>query len=288
MEVLRGKFLAIMASRAYTQFEPEELRELYDGCKRYMKSEDPGLTQADYLSLMEMLFYVGVYLCDDVECQVLYNTFRDRFGEDSPRLYAMKATLLQINEGDAAAIAFIQSLTEQSLEIDTDSMSYVLLQKKLLSMQRRDHDKEWLIRQLLLLIEKFPIDPELWTVAGQTYFELGQFDRAAYCFEEVICVTPFNYPAFGKLAEILYYKALRVDKSAAKAKVTLQQALNNALRSVELSESYLKGWSLVAVASQKLEGKKKLLQLAKSRLEQIAHTSNPRNKVTAELILKSI
>ncbi|SJM84616.1 related to ER membrane protein complex subunit 2 [Zygosaccharomyces bailii] len=288
MEATRGKFLAIMSSRIYTQFDPEELRELYDGCKRYMKLRDPGLSQDNYLSLMEMLFYVGVYLCDDVESQVLYNTFRDKFGEDSPRLYAMKATLLQINEGDAAAVKFIESLTKERLEIDTDTVSYLLLQKKLLAIERREHDQEWLLRQVLSLIEKFPIDPELWSVAGNTYFGLGQFERAAYCLEEVICVTPFNYPAFGRLAEILYYKALRVDKPAAKARATLQQALNNALRSVELSESYLKGWSLVAATSQKLEGKKKLLTLAKSRLEQIAQTSNPRNKATAEVILKNI
>ncbi|GAV51306.1 hypothetical protein ZYGR_0AD04890 [Zygosaccharomyces rouxii] len=288
MDAIRGRYISICTSKVYTQFSPEELMELNDGCKRYMQLKDPSLGQAQYFSLMEMLFYLAVYLCKDVEAQVLYNTFRDRLGEDSPRLYGMKSTLLQINESDSAAVEFIEKLIKERLEVDTDSISYLLLQKRLIAIQSKNHDKEWVVRQLLNLIEKFPIDPEIWWFAAQNYFELGQFERAAYCLEEVIQLTPFNYVASARLAEVLYYKSMRVDKSVAKTKATLQSALNNALRSVELSENYLKGWSLVALTSSKLDGKNKILQLAKSKLQIIANGSNAQNKVTAELILKSI
>lgn len=289
MDAIRGRFLSICTSKVYVQFEAKELRELYDDCKKYMKLRDPSLTQAQYLSLMEMLFYLAIYLCQDVEAQVLYNTFRDRFGENSPRLYGMKCALLQVNEGDSAAIEFIVQLIKQRLEFDTDSISYLLLQKKFISIKAKDHDREWTIRQLLNLIESFPIDPEIWWFAAENYYELGQFERAAYCLEEVIQMTPFNYVAFAKLSEVLYYKSIRADKPAAKAKVTLQNALNNALRSVELSENYLKGWSLVALTSSKLDGKSEILQLAKSKLQLISSdTNNPQNKVTAELVLQNI
>ncbi|GCE96998.1 hypothetical protein ZYGM_000965 [Zygosaccharomyces mellis] len=288
MDATRGRFLSICASKAYTQFSPEELIELNEGCKSYMQLKDPGLSQAQYFSLMEMLFYLAVYLCKDVEAQVLYNTFRDRLGEDSPRLYGMKSTLLQINESDSAAVEFIEKLIKERLEVDTDSVSYLLLQKRLISIQSKDHDKDWILRQLLDLSEKFPIDPEIWWFASQNYFELGQFERAAYCLEEVVLLTPFNFVAFARLAEILYYKSLRVDKSGAKSRLSLQNALNNALRSVELSESYLKGWSLVALTSSKLDGKGRVLQLAKNKLQNTANGFNSQNKATAELILKSI
>lgn len=284
----RERFLTIMTTQLYTQFDAGELQTLHDELKHYMKSGDPDLSQSAYLLLMEMLFYVNVYLSKDIDAEVIYNTLRDRFGENSPKLYVMKATLLQINENDKAAIDFIENLTEERLEYDTDSMSYVLLQKKLLSIMARSHNKEWLLRQLTSLLEKFPLDAEIWWFAGEIYFELGQFERAAFCYEEIICIMPFNYVAFGQLAETLYYKALRVDKSQAKIRSTLQQSLNNALRSVELSEFYLKGWSLIAIISAKLDSKKQLINLARSKLQEISNSSNSKNKATADLILKHI
>lgn len=277
-----------MSTQLYTQFDTEELQELHDELKLYMKSGDPDLSQSAYLLLMEMLFYVNVYLNRDIDAEVIYNTLRDRFGENSPKLYVMKATLLQINENDQAAIEFIETLTKETLEYDTDSVSYALLQKKLLSITARSHNKEWLLRQLISLVEKFPLDAEIWWFAGKIYFELGQFERAAFCYEEVICIMPFNYVAFGQLAETLYYKALRVDKSQAKIRGTLQKSLNNALRSVELSEFYLKGWSFVAIISAKLDNKKQLVNLARTKLQEISNSSNSKNKATADLILKNI
>lgn len=277
-----------MTTQLYTQFDAVELQKLHDELKHYMKSGDPDLSQSAYLLLMEMLFYVNVYLSKDIDAEVIYNTLRDRFGENSPKLYVMKATLLQINGNDKAAIEFIENLTEERLEYDTDSMSYVLLQKKLLSITARSHNKEWLLRQLISLLEKFPLDAEIWWFAGEIYFELGQFERAAFCYEEIICIMPFNYVAFGQLAETLYYKALRVDKSQAKIRSTLQKSLDNALRSVELSEFYLKGWSFIAIISAKLDNKKQLINLARSKLQEISNSSNSKNKATADLILKNI
>lgn len=277
-----------MGTTLYTQLDGIELQELHSELKLYMGSGDPGLSKSAYLNLMEMLFYINVYLSRDVDAQVLYNTLRDRFGEHSPKLYAMKAVLLQINESDQAAIDFIEKMTNEKLEYDTDSVSYVLLQKRLIAIKAKQHDKEWLLHQVLGLSEKFPLDAELWWFAGNIYLELGQFESATYCYEEVVILLPFDYVAFAQLAETLYYKALRVDKSQVKARTTLQSSLNNALRSIEINELYLKGWSFVAQICSQLDDKAELLKVARSKLKQISESSNPQNKVTAELILNKL
>lgn len=288
MSVRTQRLLTIATTKLYTELEAGELHDLHDELVSYTNGLESAVSESAHLTLMEMLFYVKVYLSKDVEAQVIYNTFRDRFGEHSPNLYVMKATLLQINESDQYAIAWIEKMIKEFLEYDTDQVSYLVLQKKLLSIKARSHDKEWLLSEVLSLIEKFPLDPELYWFAAKIYTEFGQFDRAGYCYEEVLCIMPFNYAAFGQLAESLYYRALKVEKSSTKSRDILQSALENALRSVELSESYLKGWSFVAMISKKLDDRDKIFKMARCRIQKIADSSNPKNKATATLLLNNL
>lgn len=287
MGLVRERLLTIATTKLYTQLEPAELQSLQLELKLYLDSGDPSLSQSACLTLMEMLFYLDVFLNLDVEAEVIYKRFRDRFGEDAPSLYVMKSTLIQINEGDQAAVDYIEKLIKDLLEFDTDTLSYLLLQKRLISIKGRAHDGQWVLKEVCNLIEKFPLDPELYWYAGELYAEFGQFDRAAFCYEEVLLIMPFNYVAFGQLAESLYYKAIKSEKSG-KSRDTLQKSLENALRSVELSENYLKGWSFVATVADKLNDKKELKKLAFRKINEIARSSSPRNKVTAELILKNL
>lgn len=288
MSARAQRLLTIATTKLYTELDARELHDLHDELSSYLYSGDSGLSESAHWSLMEMSFYLDVYLGKDVEAQVIYNTFRDKFGDHSPNIYAMKATLLQINENDETAIAAVEKLLKEALEYDTDQVSYLLLQKVLITIKARAHDREWTLNQVLSLIEKFPLDPELYCFAARIYTELGQFDRAAYCYEEVLCIMPFNYVAFGQLSEALYYRALKVEKVSAKRREVLQNALNNALRSVELSENYLKGWSFVAMISKRLDDRTKLFQLARSKIEKIANSSNRKNKATAELVLSQL
>lgn len=286
MSVRTQRLLTIASTKLYTKLDAGDLHDLHDELVGY-SGFAPGVSESAQLTLMEMLFYVKVYLSKDVDAEVIYNTFRDRFGENSPNLYVMKATLLQINEGSQAAIDYVEKMLK-SLEYDTDAVSYLVLQKKLLSIKGSSHDREWLLKQVVSLIEKFPLDPELYWFAAKIYTELGHFDRAAYCYEEVLCIMPFNYVAFGQLAESLYYKALKNEKSSTRRRDGLQKALENALRSVELSENYLKGWSFVAMISKKLDGRDRIFKLARSKIQQIADSSNAQNKATANLLLKNL
>ncbi|CAI4044174.1 hypothetical protein N7582_003230 [Saccharomyces uvarum] len=288
-DLVREKLLTIMNTKAYTQFNPEQLLKLENEVKIYMKSGDSALTEGNYFFLMEMLFYVLVYLNQDVDAQVIYNTLRDRLGESSYKMVIMKATLLQINGDDKGAIEYLEKLLKDDLEYETDFVTYVSIAKKLIAIKTSSKhlNQEAVLQELVKLMDKFPLDAELWWYANEIYFEMGQFEKARYCLEQVLCITPFNYVCFGKLSETLYYEGLR-SKKQVKSEL-LDKALKNALRSVELSELYLKGWALVNVISREIgDSKSKLIKLSESKLREISTKSNSKDKVTAELILNKV
>ncbi|SCW00138.1 LAFE_0B10286g1_1 [Lachancea fermentati] len=285
MDPVKERFLTIEKTKYYTIASPAEVSSLYGQLKTYLGSGDQALTELEYMSLMRMLFDLTVYIGKDVEAEALYKTFADRLGENSPHLHVMKATLIQINDKDAAAENYLTTLLKDSLEYDTDALDYLLVSKKLLSIRRNSLTKEKFIRQVLDLVDKFPLDAELWWFLAQEYFGLGQFEQASYCLEEVLCIHPFNYVAFGQLGQVLYYKALR-DKKTNKT-ATLEASLNNFLRSVELSETFLKGWSFIANISKEL-GKKELLELAKGKLMEIQKSDSQVDSATAKLILEKL
>lgn len=292
----RERLLTIMVTKEYTQEEPEQLVELYMDLKVYLGANDSSLSEANQFSLMEMLFYLSVFMSKDVEAQVLFNTLRDRFGNNSPKLQVMHATLLQINENDTAAITYLENLLKKELEYSSDTTSYVMIMKKLISIKMvhdNSKNKTVTLKQLVELTEKFPLEPELWWMLGEIYMNLKDFDRAIYCFEEILCIMPFNYVAFAQLAESLYYKAKSMSHSS-KAKVELrkeivQKSMNNALRSIELSGLYLKGWSMVAITSQELGPKHvKIALLAKRKLQEISTVSNAKDQITAKYLLEKV
>lgn len=258
----RDQLLTIHKTAAWAILSPEELDVVYRQTKLLMGTGG-GLDEIEYTSLMELLFHLCIIRSEDMQAETLYKTLRDRFGEDSPRLHLMKATLLQVNESDEAARKYIEDLISKQLNIATDVEDYVQLKKKLLVIDRPTFSqKEW-IQSLLDLVEEFPLDAELWSMLSKEYESCGNIDQAIYCMEEVIVAMPFNYEAFGEVACQYLKKAIKDNDSHA-----LKSCLDNALRSVEMAEKYVKGWSLVFLASEKLK-KENLVALAKRKLQQM-------------------
>ncbi|CAB4254972.1 similar to Saccharomyces cerevisiae YJR088C EMC2 Member of a transmembrane complex required for efficient folding of proteins in the ER [Maudiozyma barnettii] len=286
----RERFLTIMSTKLYTALEPAELNELYEELMIYMKRGDVHLSEAQNMSLMEMLFYLNVYMSCDVNAKVIYNSLRDRLGERSAKLYVMNATLMQINENDIVALKYLEKLINEEYEFDSDPASYGIIMKKILAIKfelskagKLDKEND-ILKESIDLVEKLPLDPELWWYLGETYYKAGQLDEAKYCFEEVVLIMPFNYVGFAKVAEVTYYKALQSkDKES-----LLDESLKNALRSVELSGLYLKGWSFVAVTSKALGNKQEVLSLATNKIQEIQNVSNSRDKIAAEFIIKEM
>lgn len=290
-DLRREKLLTVMTTRAYTRFEPQELVQLYNELLMRMGKLERSSEPND-VSLLEMYFYVCCYLGKDQEMSLVFQRLRDRFGESSPRVAVMKATMMEVEGNDSSAAKQYLEGRLKELEYDADSVSYVMLSKKLLALKMRDLKKnpQQQLKETLALIEKFPLDPELQWVCSELYYSLKDLDKAIYCIEEVLVAMPFNYVAFARLSELLYYKYVREfqDKPAKRRDTAaLQQALDNALRSVELSELFLKGWSLVATISKELD-KPQLLQLSKKKLQEISEVSNSNDARIAKKFLQKM
>ncbi|CCE61814.1 hypothetical protein TPHA_0B01410 [Tetrapisispora phaffii CBS 4417] len=295
MDVARARLLSIHSSKYYTQMEPAELFDLYKELRLYLDVQnDSSLDEMHFLSLMEMLFYVAVYLNKDIEAEVIYKTITDEFGENSPVIYVLKSILLQIKENDQKAIEYINDLIEERLKHDTDPLSYLLVSKRKLSMLLKNNSTEVVLDNCLKLIEEFPNDPELWWFVGETYLSAGKFDESIFAFEEVVLIQPFNYMAFYKISEVIFfkYKSLTMNsnkKGNAKDKnEILNKSLQNALRSIELNEFFLRGWSIVALVSHQLGTKVEILNLAHKKLNEIAELKNSseKDKTTAKVIIE--
>ncbi|AEY95690.1 FACR173Wp [Eremothecium gossypii FDAG1] len=284
MQLMRERLLELYNTKQYVVLPPDETVKLQREVTASLNSADPGLNDVDRMALMEMNFYLLVYIGEEIEADVLYRTLVGRIGENSPRMHLMKATLLQVTEGDPAAAKYLKNLLEKQLEYDTDSVDYLQVSKKLIALERPALSTELWMKKLLSLLEKFPLDAELWWTLAMEYYKLGQFDQAIYCFEEVLLISPLAYSAFAQLAEVLYCKAMREKPVSTDV---LQEALENALRAVELSSNCLKGWSFVGKISSVLE-KPRLLSLALTKLREIESSSNKQHSKTAKYILKSL
>ncbi|AMD22994.1 HHR225Cp [Eremothecium sinecaudum] len=284
MDHIRARFLALCITHQYVTLPADETVQLHKELDNYLKLGDPKLSEVDFMSLCEMLFYLKVLVNDDIEAEVVYRRISDRLGENSPKMHVMKATLLQITEGDLKAVTYLKRLRDEVLEFDTDSADYLFIEKKILAIERATLSQEVYIGKMLSLLEKFPLDGELWWALASEYSSIGQFDKAAYCLEEVIVIAPFAYNVFAKLGEVLYYSATCGKKLN---KVVLQEALDNCLRAVELSETCLKAWSFIAVISDKLK-KRELSDLSCRKLKEIELTGNPQDIETARFILDSL
>ncbi|SCV02489.1 LAME_0H01684g1_1 [Lachancea meyersii CBS 8951] len=284
MDLVKERYLAIQSTKHYTQASPEEIVTLWTQLKAFLGAGNHAMSEIEYMSLTHMLFDLSIYVDKDVEAETIYKTFRDRFGPNSPYLFVMRATLMQVNEGDKKAEDYLTRLLKEYLDDETDIIAYPLVSKKLLAVQRKSLSSEQYVAKLLDLVENFPVDGEAWYALAQCYVELGQLNQATFCLEEVLCISPFNYFVFAELSEVLYYTAGKEPKNK---KPLLQQSLNNALRSVELSELYVKGWSFAGMAS-KLLGNSKIQGLSKKKLTQITEKGNTIDAATAKKVLQHI
>ncbi|CAL9729763.1 ER membrane protein complex subunit 2 [Monosporozyma unispora] len=288
LTAIRQRLLTINNTKAYVQFDAKQTVQLFAEIKRYLRHGDGQLASSQQMALMEMLFYLAIFCGEDVEAEVVYNQVRDKLGGESCKLQVMKATLLQFNESVEVAIKYLEGILREEYEFNTDMASYTALSKKLLSLRMyygkgKDNTTSW-IQEINTLLEKCPLDPELWWFLAQLYKANKQYEYAIHSLQEVLLIMPFNYIAFAQLSELYVYHSLNATH---KDKVAiLQLALGNALRSVELSETYLKGWTLVKIICEKLDDDKStLIGLANKKLIQIEQTSNENDKFIANYIL---
>ncbi|CCK71008.1 Emc2p KNAG_0F03460 [Huiozyma naganishii CBS 8797] len=278
--LMRERLLTVAAGRVYFRLSAGEIVRLQGDVKAYLSRGDRALSKVQLLALLEMHFYLCVLSGADKEALSVFHRCRDNLGVNSPKVQAMYATLLQSDGEDA--VGYYTKLLQDEYEYSTDPASYVFLSKRLLAARGLEEGSPQMIEQVGALLERFPLDAELWWFMGDQYLcAQGQLSKAAYCFEQVLLSHALQLLRFCTARR----GAVVHEQSGAPGE--LSRALEYALRSVELSETFLRGWSLVYTISKQMKGKDELVQLARSRLQSIEESFNERDSATARYILKA-
>ncbi|KAH3902528.1 uncharacterized protein SCODWIG_02936 [Saccharomycodes ludwigii] len=308
---LKEKLISIATTGYYAQLDPKQIEETYHELKTYLKFST-GLTNMEYFQLLDLLLILCLYKGRDTEAEFLYKALCDKFGEDSPFLHYYRSLLHEIGninnpdvEDTTPVEKDIENLISTHLEVETDNVDYLLMSKRYLMLKKRGCSIQTWLRLCFGLLEKFPMDAELWYSCALEYFKLELYDQAIYCFEEVVMLTPFNYVALGSLGEALYYKyksntttiTNKNNNNLAETIYVLQEALDRFLKSVELSENYMKSWCFIAIIckeildlsnnDKKYSKKRELLDLAKRQLQK-TDIMNESDKTACKLVLSNI
>lgn len=281
--LLRQRFLHWATTDAHTQFTPEETQLAYTELKQYLLWGDNQLTQPQRFQLLELFFHLSVYSGHDSDAYETLQKIKDTLGIDSAKIKFLQVILMQCDDGDnKRALEQLGQLIEARFEYNTDMVSYVTLAKKLVSMQP---DMQTRCTEALKVLEKFPMDPELWWFMHLQYCQVRQWEQAIFCLQEVILIVPLNYVAHSKLSELFYYKYVETEKLD-----WLHKSLEHSLRAVELSETYLQPWCFIYKIAKILDDKPELLKLSHAKIEeisQVGHNEKDRN-IAKQLLTKLI
>lgn len=139
-------------------------------------------------------------LCDAGETEggkVLARGLLERFGDASSRTAALRGAILEAEGSyDAAERVYDDILKEN----EGDQR---MLRRKIACAKSRGDDA-LATKRLNEYLEIFGADAEGWLELGKLHAAAGDYDRAVFCYEEVLCALPYDPNAHRRLAEVLY------------------------------------------------------------------------------------
>ena len=76
--------------------------------------------------------------------------------------------------------------------------------KKLYIHCKFSHDTDQYVEHLNLFLKSYPADLEAWQELGSIYTTTKNYNKAAFCYEELLVVNPSNTHAYVRLGELLF------------------------------------------------------------------------------------
>lgn len=247
----KQRYSAILSSGVFANFAPPKLAALHREVGDYINSQGNGLELADQFDLYELQFYLALLTNHDVEAKSYLDRINDQFaGKQSQKVMILR-------------LMYYEACGDMSTAVDAlgDSPDELRASRRLATFSKNKQDgsenlPEY-IKNLNYYLNLQPSDSTAWAELGDQYHAVGHYDKAAFCFKEVLLQQPHAYNIFYKVGLNLYYQFLQgySDKLDKKDKILagldlLEHARDVFLRSVEISETYVKGWIGVYVVSQ--------------------------------------
>lgn len=139
-------------------------------------------------------------LCDAGETEkakVLARGLLERFGDASSRMAALRGAILEAEGSYDDAEAVYDEILKEN---EGDQR---MLRRKIACAKSRGDDA-LAKRRLSEYLEIFGADAEGWLELGKLHAAARDYDRAVFCYEEVLCAMPYDPNAHRRLAEVLY------------------------------------------------------------------------------------
>lgn len=139
-------------------------------------------------------------LCDEGETEkakFLARGLLERFGAASSRMAAVRGAILEAEGSYDDAEAVYDEILKEN-----EGDQRMLMRK--IGCAKSRGDDALVKRRLNEYLEIFGADAEGWLELGKLHAAAGDYDRAVFCYEEVLCAMPYDPNAHRRLAEVLY------------------------------------------------------------------------------------
>lgn len=144
----------------------------------------------------EDVFIAALQCSNDAWATWTLRTLLERFGK-TPRIIRLEAMLKEQNGQAEEALSDYQTLLTQNPMDAASWRRKCALLKGLGQMPEA-------IKELNSYLEKFEGDLEAWEELTDIYLDMQQFARAAFTYEEVLLMSPYDPKVLLRFAEILY------------------------------------------------------------------------------------
>ncbi|GEQ68038.1 hypothetical protein JCM33374_g1704 [Metschnikowia sp. JCM 33374] len=222
---------------------PMQLDALHSEVGHFLKAASDYLDAVDLFDIYELQFYISLLTNHDVEAKSLLDRFNDQFsGKKSQKIMVMRSMYYEATGDVKAAI--------DALGTDPNELR---ASRRLATFSRTRADGSYnapeYIKSLNYYLDLQPSDIKAWAELGDVYSSVGHYDKAVFCFKEVLLHKPDAHNFFYKAGLNLYLQHLQnLDQKSDKKDALLENlrvfehARDCFLGCVDINESATNGW----------------------------------------------
>ncbi|KAH7401980.1 hypothetical protein DE146DRAFT_450206 [Phaeosphaeria sp. MPI-PUGE-AT-0046c] len=199
-------------------------------------------------TIHENLFYSALRTGDETSARAVLERLEARFGEHNERIITLRGIY---NEATAQSNSDLEKVFEGYEKILKEDPTNMSIRKRRVAVLKALGRTQDAITAVTVLLQNSPTDVEAWAEASELYASQGAWGQAIFCAEEVLLMMPNAWSAHAHVATLHYLSAT---SSTPPSLPSLALSLKHFCRSVELNDSYLRGYfGLKLLASRLIE-----------------------------------
>lgn len=238
------RYQKLLSTGLFVKFSFEQLDCLHDEVRTYLRTTPEPLDAVELFDICELQFHLLLLTNRDVEAKLLLDRFNSQFAQKKSQKLAVLHLMYYEALGD----------NDRAHAVLSDDPDELRSSRRLMTLSRRSKDGELdtpeYIKSLNFYLSLQASDTLAWAELADVYHSIGEYDKAVYCYKEVLLQKPMAYNIFYKAGLSLYYQHLAIvgggkmsrKEMILKGMKVLEHSRDCFLRSVEISESYTKGW----------------------------------------------